>query len=1691
MRKSKILIFTLLFAFVGLLFGGFKVNANVQTSNQISVPGAQVRTAGSAGIRFVGKISADLDTTDITAFGMAVAFGETEISNIVVGGTANGLNVLAAQVSSVTEDYCYYINLIDIPDTMYGQKVTTRAYYVLNGETIYSDTATVRSLGQVTLAVKAAGDTSELIEEVFTVISTKYKNVYTDSNNNVFVTSSIYETNPINLESQFIKDWNTKFGTTMETYEYATWQTSAIDGTTPLTANTDADCSGTNAYEFFITDTTTSTKWKWLLNFLLDNKGGAVHPTRQINALLGGGTASDTYGSGMNKFAHLSRSLQNFFDAKGTDVFGSGIDIILKDFSKYAEISNYNTTILCQPVDLIALDNDIDLPTISVSDGYTFHGYSISDTLHNDSYVVSSSNVVLVPNITANEYNITFMNGEEEVVHLATTYTIEDKVKLPELEIVGYDFKGWYENKDLSGSPVTEISKGNIGDKVYYAKLEVALYSKVNVSYDLNGGYFLYNTVEDAIADFLVDYNTFNSKSHTASTFYTIASMSQVHEAAKLLYSDTYKEKWSWLVEYIATVASDPNVAAYTNFYNFDNYEEFNAANPNYVYMLSYELRGWVGQAQYTRNQAYVTADYSDSTIQASSLVAAKGKTSYVYKDPCDLLTPTKTGDVFIGWKSSADGTIITEYPGYADNHEDIIYTAVYQSEYSTVDVSVNYDLNGGYFRYETIAEAIEDFLKDYNALRGTSHTADTFYAIGSWNEISGASVFLYNSTYKAKWTWLVNYIATVAGSNNKAAFANFYNYSSQSELDSANSNYIYCIAYELRGWVGQAQYTQNANYPTADYSSSSVKSLGLIAAKGQTEYTYNETCDLLIPSRTGYTFVGWKSSVDGEIVTEYPGYYYNPGTVVYTAQWEEIHSITLNGVPYATLAAALSAAQDGDVIFIPSGTNSETVTISKSVTIRGNNAGINPNTNTRNAETVLTGVITISNVNGLTIDGVALTGTGRIKTNTSYQSQNVTLSNIYAYGISASSTWIEGSSTSNQDGVINFFSASNSSLFTGIIVENSLFNVSETAFKCCRVKNVVFKNNQFLNNQRDSIRFEGGYNAGYTKILNNVFSNTTLSGYTGVYFRSYGASASVDITIDGNEFKNIGASSYGTSSNYVGAICARNYQEHGASWTVTNNKFENCYNYLMIRNNASASVHTSYSWAFTAYNNTFIGEPTGYYYNCIGHSGDSSTNPYVAIFYNNEYYDSENNTITPDSSKFIGLAEEETSTGELIGAFDTNSWVVKDETIDLLVTYVNSNNSELVWASEDTSIATVSSNGTVTGVSEGVATITVSDASNSEVSFTFYVTVFNEDPTGVLKMLVDSNNASVYTRNQLLIGITYGSDGAYYADLVGSVSKLLFEDYKVYTTYYLSSPSNKSTLTGANNGVDFITFHYAADMPYSATYSLTGGSNLASYNKTCNSNGTSASWHFSTGNDGIWACQNTAYGAWHAGSSQTMKWVPSGLTTSDIGTDIYPTDVTLESDNYFYIKGKRTTVTNTTGYSYTKFNNMGLGVKLVGSEWYVSGHYYKSSYGYICSVGGNQNSIGIESSVRNGSDLWLTWQYSAQLCAQLLNDYNLPLNRLVGHHFFTGKWCPQPMLENDLELWYEFVEMVRQQMLYFGTYSDYDLSFSSDSSYLGSNGRIISQPSYSKCVTYTVDYTINGVTKSVTLSSIVPGTVK
>ena len=120
-----------------------------------------------------------------------------------------------------------------------------------------------------------------------------------------------------------------------------------------------------------------------------------------------------------------------------------------------------------------------------------------------------------------------------------------------------------------------------------------------------------------------------------------------------------------------------------------------------------------------------------------------------------------------------------------------------------------------------------------------------------------------------------------------------------------------------------------------------------------------------------------------------------------------------------------------------------------------------------------------------------------------------------------------------------------------------------------------------------------------------------------------------------------------------------------------------------------------------------------------------------------------------------------------------------------------------------------------------------------------------------------------------------------------------------------------------------------------------------------------------------------------------------------------------------------------------------------------------------------------------------MTYHITAQLVARLLDKHNLDISRVQGHHTFSGKDCPQTLLEGKGELWYKFMELVEAELALYKNMSNYTITCeSSNKELLDDNGRIVNVPDYTETVTYTlkVKNNITGVEKEFKFSSIIHG---
>ena len=96
--------------------------------------------------------------------------------------------------------------------------------------------------------------------------------------------------------------------------------------------------------------------------------------------------------------------------------------------------------------------------------------------------------------VTLNTNGGTINNGN------VTSYTYGVGAKLPtadDMTYTGHTFKGWYDNKNLTGSPVTAIGGTETGNKEYWTKWEINQYT---ITFDTNGG--------SEIAPITQDYST-------------------------------------------------------------------------------------------------------------------------------------------------------------------------------------------------------------------------------------------------------------------------------------------------------------------------------------------------------------------------------------------------------------------------------------------------------------------------------------------------------------------------------------------------------------------------------------------------------------------------------------------------------------------------------------------------------------------------------------------------------------------------------------------------------------------------------------------------------------------------------------------------------------------------------------------------------------------------------------------------------------------------------------------------------------------------------------------------------------------------------------------------------------------------------------------------------------------------------
>ena len=84
-----------------------------------------------------------------------------------------------------------------------------------------------------------------------------------------------------------------------------------------------------------------------------------------------------------------------------------------------------------------------------------------------------------------------------------------------------------------------------------------------------------------------------------------------------------------------------------------------------------------------------------------------------------------------------------------------------------------------------------------------------------------------------------------------------------------------------------------------------------------------------------------------------------------------------------------------------------------------------------------------------------------------------------------------------------------------------------------------------------------------------------------------------------------------------------------------------------------------------------------------------------------------------------------------------------------------------------------------------------------------------------------------------------------------------------------------------------------------------------------------------------------------------------------------------------------------------------------------------------------NRNSVGIEFCINVDSDRDKTLEHTAQLVRELMQELNIPIDRVVRHYDASRKNCPQSMSGNGWAQWYKFKEKLKGEDLTMAQYEE------------------------------------------------------
>ena len=455
--------------------------------------------------------------------------------------------------------------------------------------------------------------------------------------------------------------------------------------------------------------------------------------------------------------------------------------------------------------------------------------------------------------VTLNTNGGTINNGN------VTGYTYGVGATLPaadDMTYTGHTFKGWYDNENLTGSPVTAIGGAETGNKEYWAKWEINQYT---ITFDTNGG--------SEIAPITQDYGTeITAPDNPTRKGYTFKGWDK--EIPETMPAENITVKAQWKINQY-TIAFDTNGGSEIAPITQDYGTEITA--PDNPTRKGYTFKGWDKEIPETMPAENITVKAQWKINQYTIAFDTNGGSEIapITQDYGTEITapdnPTRKGYTFKGWDKEIPETMPAE-------------NITVKAQWKINQYTIAFDTNGG----SEIAPITQDYGTEITAPDNPTRKGYTFKG---WDKEIPETMPAENITVKAQWK--INQYTIAFDTNGGSEIAPItQDYGTEITAPDNPTR----KGYTFKGWDKEIPETMPAgnitvkaqweiNQYTITFDTNGGSEIAPITQDYGTEITAPDN-----PTRKGYTFKGWDKEIPETMPAE---------NITITARWKDTEKPT------------------------------------------------------------------------------------------------------------------------------------------------------------------------------------------------------------------------------------------------------------------------------------------------------------------------------------------------------------------------------------------------------------------------------------------------------------------------------------------------------------------------------------------------------------------------------------------------------------------------------------------------------------------------------------------------------------------------------------------------------------------------------------------------------------------------------